>query len=153
MSSNKLYRVKEHKIIKKPKTITPGFAVLFFDEDNDGKLSVLKDGNENPSEIPPKLENIDNSDEDVVLIQNLEKNGYIPVLKSSLVQIVTVSLSQTDTELQTSLKFKKGILFAGGIIYNLNDSMHATLDNSGQYTKINFTIPIPENYMGILFVI
>lgn len=65
-------------------------------------------------------------------------------------QIKTISLLKDDDEYQTDIVFTKGILMSGGVTWNLTDPAHATLNNTGALTKIEFADPITSNRSAIL---
>lgn len=65
-------------------------------------------------------------------------------------QIQTISLLKDSEEYQTNIVFTKGVLMSGGVTWNLTDPSHASLNNSGEKTKIEFASPITSNRNAIL---
>lgn len=66
--------------------------------------------------------------------------------------IWSTSVSAGDTSITTPYKFTTGILMVGGSMYNLSDPTHVTLDNSGDYTIINFSSAFVVSHEAILII-
>jgi len=64
----------------------------------------------------------------------------------------STTLSAGDTSLVTPYSFTKGILIVGGSVYNLANTFHVTLDNTGANTVINFLSPLVVDNEAILII-
>ena len=64
----------------------------------------------------------------------------------------STTLSAGDVALATPYSFTKGILIVGGSVYNLANTSHVTLDNTGANTVINFLAPIVGDHEAILII-
>lgn len=64
----------------------------------------------------------------------------------------STTLSAGDEFLVTPYSFTKGILIVGGSVYNLANTSHVTLDNTGANTVINFLSPLVVDNEAILII-
>ena len=64
----------------------------------------------------------------------------------------STTLSAGDVALATPYSFTKGILIVGGSVYNLANTSHVTLDNTGANTVINFLSPLVVDNEAILII-
>ena len=64
----------------------------------------------------------------------------------------STTLSAGDESLVTPYSFTKGILIVGGSVYNLANTSHVTLDNTGANTVINFLSPLVVDNEAILII-
>lgn len=62
----------------------------------------------------------------------------------------TTTLEDGDITVTTPISFTKGVFMVGGLLYDLTNAAHATLDNSGATTVINFTSAISGTHEAIL---
>jgi hypothetical protein len=65
----------------------------------------------------------------------------------------STSVSAGDETLATPYSFTRGLLMVGGSLYNLSDPTHATLDNTGANTIIEFNEPMVADMDAILIVL
>lgn len=65
----------------------------------------------------------------------------------------STSVEAGDTQVVTPYSFTKGLFMAGGTVYNLSDASDATLDNTGEFTIINFPSPFIVSMDALLVVL
>lgn len=62
----------------------------------------------------------------------------------------TYTVNDGDTSLAAGVRVTQGLLFVGGLTYDLSDAGQVTLDNSGATTTIHFTSSVVGTHTAVL---